>query len=109
MALLGYYPGVTLRDMALWLLVTPIAVLLHELGHAVVARGAGAQPRIDLAGFGGVTSYVPPRPLSRGRSLAIAVAGPAVGLAVGGALVIVYRAIEPDLEPGSWQRTLLWL
>jgi len=57
MAVLGYYPGVTLRDMALWLLITPVAVLVHELGHAVAARSAGARPQIALAGFGGVTSF----------------------------------------------------
>ena len=33
MAVLGYYPGVTLRDMALWLVITPVAVLVHELGQ----------------------------------------------------------------------------
>ena len=76
MAVLGYRPGVTARDMALWLLITPLAVLVHELGHAVAARAAGARPQIALAGFGGVTTFTPSRPLSRARSLGISLAGP---------------------------------
>ena len=40
---------------------------LQVLGHAVVARTTGARPAIALAGFGGLTTFEPPRPLSRGR------------------------------------------
>ncbi len=112
MAVLGYYPGVTLTDMALWLLITPVAVLVHELGHAVTARAAGAQPQIALAGFGGVTTFVPPGPLSRARSLGISLAGPFVGLAVGAVLVLVDRSFGAGLDPGGWQssalRTGIW-
>ncbi len=81
MALLGYRSGVTAVEFGLWLLITPIAVLVHELGHALVARTTGAQPQIALAGFGGVTTYSSPTEVSRLRSLAISLAGPGVGLA----------------------------
>lgn len=107
MAFLGYYPGVTLTDMALWLLITPLAVLVHELGHAFTARAAGARPQIALAGFGGVTTFVPPRPLSRLRSLGISLAGPAVGLAVGAVLILVSRAVGDGLDPAGWQASAL--
>jgi Zn-dependent protease len=107
MAIFGYRPGVTLVEMGLWLLITPIAVLVHELGHAVLARAAGARPEIALAGFGGVTTYTPPRELSRGRSLGISLAGPAVGLVLGFILVAVYRSVGDSLIPGSWQQTAL--
>ena len=107
MAVLGYYPGVTLRDMALWLLITPVAVLVHELGHAVAARSAGARPQISLAGFGGVTSFSPSRPLSRARSLGISLAGPAVGLAVGLALIAIRSATEDGMDPSGWQARVL--
>ncbi len=112
MAVLGYYPGITLTDMALWLLITPVAVLVHELGHAVTARTAGAQPQITLAGFGGVTTFAPPRPLSRARSLGISLAGPLVGLAIGAVLVMVDRSFGDGLDPAGWQssalRTGIW-
>jgi Zn-dependent protease len=82
-AILGWYPGVGASDFVVWVLVAPVAVLVHELGHAFVARTTGAAPTITLAGLGGLTSYLPPRPLSRGRSIAISVAGPAVGIVIG--------------------------
>jgi Zn-dependent protease len=107
MAFLGYYPGVSVTDMALWLLITPVAVLVHELGHAFTARAAGAQPQIALAGFGGVTTFVPPGPLSRVRSLGISLAGPAVGLAVGAVLVLVNRSFGDGLDPTGWQSSAL--
>ena len=105
MAVLGYYPGVRAVDLGLWLLITPFAVLVHELGHAVAARSAGARPQIALTGFGGVTSFVPPRPLSRIRSLGIALAGPVVGLAVGVALAVIQATVAVD--PSGWQASAL--
>jgi stage IV sporulation protein FB len=107
MAILGYYPGVTLLDMGLWLLITPIAVLTHELGHAVLARAAGAAPEIALAGFGGVTTFTPPGPLSRLRSLGISLAGPAVGLVLGFVLFFVLKTFGDDLAGDSWQHSAL--
>ncbi len=99
MAVLGYYPGVTLRFMLLWLVITPFAVLVHELGHALVARTTGAKPEIALAGFGGVTTYVPPSALSRVRSLAISLAGPFVGLVIGLVLIGVRKALDGTIDP----------
>jgi Zn-dependent protease len=93
-------------DMILWLAVATLAVLVHELGHAVVARTTGARPAIALTGFGGLTTYVPPGPLSRGRSLAIALAGPFSGLAVGGVLLVVRSAVDPVY--GSLAYRVIW-
>ena len=93
MAILGWRPGGALRDFVVWLVIVPIAVLVHELGHAFVARTTGASPSIHLAGLGGLTTYVPPQRLSRARNIAISVAGPAVGLVIGLALVAYRRAV----------------
>jgi Zn-dependent protease len=38
-----------------WVAVVFISILVHELGHAVVARRFGQQPRIVLHAFGGLT------------------------------------------------------
>jgi len=97
--LLGWQPGITLERLGIWLLLAFVAVLAHELGHAVAARMIGAQPSIALVALGGVTTYVPPKPLSRLSSLGIALAGPAVGLLLGGALLLVGRSVE--VEPGG--------
>jgi Zn-dependent protease len=110
MGILGF-GGMTrgnLRDLVLWLIVATVSVLVHELGHAVVARTTGAEPEIALTGFGGVTTWVPPAPLSRARSLAISLAGPLVGLVLGMGLLFLWRAVGDSLDGGSWQRTVIW-
>ena len=102
--LLGWYPGVALRDVAIWVVLATVGVLVHELGHAFVARTTGAEPVITLAGLGGLTSYVPPNPVSRARSVAISVAGPAVGIVIGGALYAV--AAATDIQSDLWSTVL---
>lgn len=98
MAVLGWMStGGDLEGMIVWILITPIAVLVHELGHALVARTTGAKPEIALAGFGGVTSFTPPKELSRARSIAISLAGPGVGLAIGVVLLFVDRAVGDQI------------
>jgi len=89
------------RDLTVWIVVATASILVHELGHAVVARTTGARPAIALSGFGGLTTYVPPRPLSRARSLSISLAGPASGLAAGGAVWWLRQALGEQLEGGS--------
>jgi len=98
MAILGWRPGGTLRDFVVWLVIVPVAVLVHELGHAFVARTTGASPSIHLAGLGGLTTYVPPQRLSRARNIAISIAGPAVGLVIGLVLIAYRRAV--GVPPG---------
>jgi Zn-dependent protease len=55
--------------------------LVHELGHAVVARRAGAEASISLDFLAGYTSYRAPR-LSRPQRALISFAGPATHLVV---------------------------
>jgi len=61
------------------------SVLVHELGHAVVARRRGVEVSgIELSFFGGAAKMVR-LPRSAGDEIAIAAAGPAVSLMLGGA------------------------
>jgi len=61
------------------------SVLLHELGHALVARRLGVQVSgIELSFFGGAAKMVQ-LPRTANHELAIAAAGPIVSLALGGA------------------------
>ncbi len=86
-----------LDRLVVWAGVATAAVLLHELGHGLVGRMAGLQPRIDLAGFGGVTSWSVDQSgrsrggLGRGWSLAISLAGPGIGF-VGGFVALALGA-----------------
>lgn len=60
------------------------SVVLHELGHALVARQLGVQVSgIELGFFGGAAKMVQ-LPRTANHELAIAAAGPAVSLALGG-------------------------
>lgn len=60
------------------------SVLLHELGHAVVARHLGVRVSgIELHFFGGAAKMVE-LPRSANHEIAIAAAGPAVSLALAG-------------------------
>jgi Zn-dependent protease len=60
------------------------SVLLHELGHALVARKLGVQVSgIELSFFGGAAKMVD-LPRSANHEIAIAAAGPAVSLMLGG-------------------------
>jgi Zn-dependent protease len=60
------------------------SVLLHELGHAVVARRLGVPvPGIELHFFGGAAK-LGSQPDNANHEIAIAAAGPAVSFALGG-------------------------
>ena len=60
------------------------SVLLHELGHALVARHLGVRiAGIELRFLGGVAKMIDP-PRTPGDEIAIAAAGPAVSFALAG-------------------------
>lgn len=61
-----------------------VSVLLHELGHSLVARHFGVRVSgIELSFFGGAAKMVE-LPRTANHEIAIAAAGPAVSLALGG-------------------------
>jgi len=86
--------------IALWLLVFFVSVLVHELGHALATHAFGARASIRLHSFGGATQ--PSRALSRWRNVAMTLAGPGAGFALG-ALAFAALPFVPDVSPlGSW-------
>jgi len=101
LAFLGYAAlSRGLAFLAAWVVIAAVSVLVHELGHAVAARAAGAHPHISLVGFGGLTTFEQPTGgLSRARSIGISLAGPATGLVLGGGLLLLRRSA--DLDPFS--------
>jgi len=76
----------TLPNLLSWIGVVLVSVILHELGHAFMGKAFGLAPEIDLHGMGGTTSWSSGRRLTTAQSIAVSLAGPAVGITLGGAL-----------------------
>jgi len=77
------------RALLIWGVIVFASVLLHELGHALVGRAFGLSPQIDLHGMGGTTSWISGRDVGHARSIAISLAGPFAGFAIGIPLYIL--------------------
>lgn len=77
-----------------------ISVLAHELGHALVARREGMKVEgVTLSWMGGVTRIMGETATPR-RELSVAAVGPAISLALGGALWLV-RDLAGHLGAGN--------
>ena len=77
--------------------VVLLSLLVHELGHALAARRAGQQPSIIIHAFGGVTSWLAAKPITRRRAIGIALAGPGAGL-----ILAVVSLIAVTQLPEHW-------
>jgi Zn-dependent protease len=83
--LMTVFLGLSALDwrLAAWVIVVFVSVLVHELGHATMGLAFGLEPRIDLHGMGGTTSWTTRRELGAARRIAISLAGPGAGFAAG--------------------------
>jgi Zn-dependent protease len=98
------------------------SVVLHELGHALVARGSGIPAKgIILLPIGGITildeAHAIPDPINAWkRDIRIAVAGPLVNLFIAGLSTFVLFAavpgfsltVRPLLDPRALLRSIVW-
>src|SRR5208283_612548 len=98
------------------------SVVLHELGHALVARGSGIPAKgIILLPIGGITildeAHAIPDPLNAWkRDIRIAVAGPLVNLFIAGVSALVLLAAIPGfsltarplLHSSALLRSIVW-
>jgi Zn-dependent protease len=82
-------------EFGIWLAGSIAAfTLLHELGHAVAARRAGATAEISLDFLAGYASYSSKKPLSRGTEAGIALAGPLTHITAG-LIVLLIMGVNP--------------
>jgi Zn-dependent protease len=100
-AILGAYGLLTpgggrLPLLLAWVAIVFVSVLLHELGHATTGLLFGLEPRIDLHGMGGTTSWAAAKALSVPRRIMISLAGPVAGFVVAG---LVYFGGERGVFP----------
>jgi len=75
-----------------------VLTLIHELGHALAARAAGARAEISLDFLAGYASFVPSRPMSRSTRAGVAFAGPAIHIAVSTGVLLAMGANPLDLS-----------
>ncbi|HVL06774.1 MAG TPA: site-2 protease family protein [Acidimicrobiales bacterium] len=95
MGLLGWAYGYQGVEIAVFLVVGGLSILVHELGHATAQLSFGARPTVTLTGFGGYT-LGPVQP--KGKSLVVTLAGPAAGfLAAAVGLLLSQVVSGPDL------------
>jgi len=98
------------------------SVVLHELGHALMARGSGVPAKaIILLPIGGVTlldeaNAIPDPVNGWKREIRIAVAGPLISLFVAGVSALILLAVipgfslgtKPFLYSGALLRSVVW-
>ena len=89
-------------QFGLWLAGSlAVLTILHELGHALAARGTGAEAEIALDFLAGYASFTPSRPLTRWEQVGISFAGPAVQITVAVGVLIALGA--NPLDSDSWR------
>ncbi len=100
--LFGYrYSSIAVSLVFVWIGVTFVSILVHELGHGLVLKAFGQPSSIVLHGFGGAT--MSNRRLTRARSIAVSVAGSFV------ALVLLWWPAR-TLEASDWYlHQVLWV
>lgn len=80
-----------------------VLTLIHELGHALVARHHGCAVSIRLNLFVGWASYSAPRPLSAAQRIVISLMGPLAQLGAAlVALAFVHGMIQRSTDPRTW-------
>ncbi|MDO4583009.1 MAG: site-2 protease family protein [Planctomycetia bacterium] len=67
------------QGLVLWVAAVLVSILVHELGHAVVLRHYGFDPRIVLYSFGGLTIHNRTHRLFWYENILISFAGPLAG------------------------------
>jgi len=84
-------------DIALWVIVGFVSILVHELGHALAARKFGYHSTIVLHGFGGVT-IIPHARFSRGQSIWVSFSGPLAGFLLAGITFALALVIKTEYQ-----------
>lgn len=103
--------GLGVLGVLLALPLFTLCMVMHEWAHASMGRFFGLNPRIDLLGFGGITTFINPgKRLPVHQRLWIAFAGPVLGILLGliiVALQMLQRPVEGSVLEGLFQLATL--
>lgn len=97
--------------LLMWIAVVFVSILVHELGHAFAVRYYGSPCEVLLYGFGGLAIF-PYAPARGWRRIAISLAGPAAGFALGGVVFLSNVALgwsEKGMLAAVLYGFLLWV
>ena len=107
---LGGISGLSGEFLAEWVVFGVVALLLHELGHALAFRRYGVGSSIRFWLLGGFTmpgDIEAASQLSDRQMLAVTISGPLVGLVVGGVTLAVLPALH-DSSRSISEPVFLW-
>ncbi len=66
--------------LLMWVVVCFVSILVHEMGHALVARWLGCHHvEASLQLMGGLATFQPGRDFTQGKSILVSLAGPGAG------------------------------
>jgi len=92
--------------LVVWFGVFFVAVLAHELGHALMYRRYGSQASIQLHGLGGTTTSESGQ-LTHRQDLWVSLAGPGAGLLLAGG-VLALQKLTPLGQAGGLVAFTVW-
>lgn len=94
-----------------WVLVVFVSILVHELGHALVAEYYGMFPIIQLYSMGGLTIPGRSRKLTHLQEILLSLAGPVAGFLLGLLVYLGARLLTPAAPELVFQilSQLLWV
>src|SRR5690606_2126642 len=79
--------------LLIWVAVVLSSVLLHEMGHALMARRLHQRPSITLSMMGGQAQIAGARGLTSTGDILVSLAGPVAGFTVGLPLLVLMLAV----------------
>ncbi len=91
----------------IWILSVFVGVLVHELGHALAGRYYGLAPAIRLYALGGVTTWPVRKRLPTWNNVALSLAGPMAGFALGIVLWLLLQLMPLEVVRTRWVNAAL--
>lgn len=94
-ALIGFLYSMNFIGTLVWVGVILVSVIIHELGHALVAKSFGKSPQIELVAFGGLT-YHDASDLALWKQFLIVLSGPLFGFGLFLLATILQMQVSPN-------------